>query len=84
MLLCLTLEQVLEFVPEEINNISSPTFIKFYNPDCPHCKAMAADYEAFSNLTEVKVAELNCIQFSQYCADHMILNYPTIVFYVPE
>lgn len=83
MLFCLTLEQVLQFVPEELDNISVPTIVKFYNPDCPYCKAFAADYEEFSNLTKVRVAELDCIQFSKYCADHMILNYPTITLYVP-
>lgn len=61
MLFCVTLEQVLQFVPEEMDNISAPTIVKFYNPDCPYCREFAPEYEAFSNRTEIKVAELNCI-----------------------
>ena len=69
MLLCAVLNRVLQFVPEEIDNISAPTIVKFYSPDCPHCKAFAPDYEAFSNATEVKVAELDCTSFAEYCTE---------------
>ena len=70
MILCVVFGQVAVFRPEDVDSIDVPTVVKYYNPDCPHCRAFAPEYDRFADLASgIRVAELNCIEFSEYCAE---------------
>ena len=60
-----------------------PTFVKFFAPWCPHCKAMA---NAFKQLSEslkgrVNALEVDCETNRQICASYNIGGYPVLRLY---
>lgn len=60
-----------------------PTFIKFFAPWCPHCKAMAHAFEnvAESLKSKINVIQVNCDEYSSLCRDYHIRGFPTLRMY---
>ncbi len=60
-----------------------PSFVKFFAPWCPHCKAMAAAYKQLSESLKgrVNALEVDCEANRALCADYNIRGYPTLRLY---
>jgi protein disulfide-isomerase A6 len=74
--------EVLELSPENATDFiggSKPILVKFYNPDCPHCRAMSPAFEAVSKLfAEVSFGAMNCIRNKELCTTYNVNTYPTV------
>lgn len=63
---------------------SKTSFVKFYSPNCGHCRAMQADFdEAATTFTEVTFGGVDCIAQKDICEKHKISGYPTIYLFKP-
>lgn len=60
-----------------------PWFIKFYAPWCPHCKAMAPNWQGMARQMKgrLNVGEVNCDVEKRLCKDVKVRGYPTILFF---
>lgn len=58
-------------------------FIKFYAPWCPHCQALAPNWQqmAKENKDTLNVGEVNCDMEARLCQDARVNSYPTIYFF---
>jgi len=60
--------------------------VKFYSPNCPHCKALAPIYEDVAKKVReqnvrVIVANIDCSVNGEICDKQSITRYPTLKFY---
>ena len=55
-----------------------PSFVKYYSPSCPHCRAMAHDFElaAREMVGQVNPIAVNCQKYSDVCAEHDVGGWP--------
>lgn len=60
-----------------------PTFVKFFAPWCPHCKAMAAAFKQLSSSLKgrVNALEVDCDANRSLCAKYDIRGYPVLRLY---
>lgn len=60
-----------------------PSFVKFFAPWCPHCKAMAAAFKQLSQSLKgrVNVLEVDCEANHALCASYNIRSYPVLRLY---
>lgn len=60
-----------------------PWFIKFYAPWCPHCQALAPNWQGMARKMEgqVNIGEVNCDIERRLCRDVKVKGYPTILFF---
>jgi thioredoxin-like negative regulator of GroEL len=80
-----------EYSVEEFDNeieIHETIFVKFFSPQCPHCKSMAADFvKTGKDVREfdppIVVAEVDCSSDigEHICAKKNIKEYPTLQLY---
>ncbi|KAI8866309.1 thioredoxin-like protein [Ramicandelaber brevisporus] len=62
-------------------------FIKFFSPTCPHCTAMAPTWKKLAAdnkhlaLSNVRYAEVNCLDNFEYCMQLGIGGWPTLRMY---
>ncbi|KAF9573978.1 hypothetical protein EC968_007664 [Mortierella alpina] len=61
------------------------TFVKFYSPQCGHCRKlapawekMAIDHQHLEETKNFKIAEVNCLVEGDICDDNLIEGYPTM------
>ncbi|KAJ1032844.1 hypothetical protein NDA18_001567 [Ustilago nuda] len=61
-----------------------PTFVKFFAPWCPHCKAMAAAFKSLSQSLKgrVNTLEIDCQANQALCSSYGIGGYPVLRLYV--
>ncbi|KAE8214915.1 hypothetical protein CF327_g1740 [Tilletia walkeri] len=56
------------------------SFVKFYAPWCPHCRAMAPAFEKLA--TELKghvtVIEVDCEKYADVCRGYAVASFPTL------
>jgi len=61
------------------------TFVKFFTPWCGHCKKMATAYielaKQLQGKADLDIAEVDCTEQKQLCADQQVAGFPTIVLY---
>jgi protein disulfide-isomerase A6 len=56
-----------------------PILVKFYNPECPHCRAMADAFAACGRLfPDVLFGGMDCITNKHLCQSYNVNNYPTV------
>lgn len=61
-----------------------PVFVKFYSPNCGHCRAMAEDFaEAATTFTDVIFAGVDCTANNAVCDSHKVDGYPTLKLFLP-
>lgn len=60
-----------------------PTFVKFFAPWCPHCKAMAAAFQQLSSSLKgrVNAVQVDCEANRALCASYDIRGYPVLRLY---
>lgn len=60
-----------------------PTFVKFFAPWCPHCKAMAAAFKQLSSSLKgrVNTLEVDCEANQALCRSYDIRGYPVLRLY---
>ncbi|SPO31738.1 probable Pig2 - related to protein disulfide isomerase [Ustilago trichophora] len=60
-----------------------PTFVKFFAPWCPHCKAMAAAFKQLSESLKgrVNAIEVDCEANRALCGNYDIRGYPVLRLY---
>lgn len=60
-----------------------PTFVKFFAPWCPHCKAMAAAFKSLSESLKgrVNALEIDCEANRALCSSYDIRGYPVLRLY---
>ena len=60
-----------------------PTFVKFFAPWCPHCKAMAAAFKQLSESLKgrVNAIEVDCDANRVLCSNYDIRGYPVLRLY---
>jgi thioredoxin-like negative regulator of GroEL len=72
--------------------VVKPNFVLFYDPMCPHCKEMMpawrqlqARYNNPSRGFEspVKLVSIDCRADANYCEQHEVDGYPTMMLYRP-
>jgi thioredoxin-like negative regulator of GroEL len=64
---------------------SIPILVKFYSPNCPHCKMMAEDFaEASTAFTNVTFAGVDCQAHNSVCEKYNVSGYPTIYLFTPK
>ncbi|KAJ5273104.1 hypothetical protein N7478_008229 [Penicillium angulare] len=58
-------------------------FIKFYAPWCPHCQAMAPNWQQMGKEMKdtLNVGEVNCDREPRLCSDARVEAFPTIYFF---
>ncbi|KAE8238684.1 hypothetical protein A4X06_0g8663 [Tilletia controversa] len=56
------------------------SFVKFFAPWCPHCRAMATAYEklAVELKGHVNVIEVNCEKYADVCGHYAVASFPTL------
>ncbi|KAK0532125.1 hypothetical protein OC834_002721 [Tilletia horrida] len=56
------------------------SFVKFYAPWCPHCRAMARAWELLAGELKgrVNVVEVNCEKYADVCRRYSVTQYPTL------
>lgn len=60
----------------------TPLVVKFYSPDCPHCQAMAEDYDQLTEaFRRVSFGAVNCDKEKQLCEAHKVDGYPTVLLF---
>ena len=69
-------------VEDSAEKIVGRWFIKFFVPWCPHCKKLAPEWIEMSNKVtdQVRVGEFNCTADVDFCIDHGIDGFPTILY----
>lgn len=61
-----------------------PIFMKFYSPNCGHCRAMADDFaEAATYFQDVPFGGVDCVANGEVCEKHKVDGYPTIKIFLP-
>ncbi|CAO1639089.1 unnamed protein product [Sympodiomycopsis kandeliae] len=62
------------------------TFVKFFAPWCPHCKAMAQAYEKLAPelKNKLNILEVDCQANQQVCRAFNVNSYPTLRLYSPS
>jgi protein disulfide-isomerase A6 len=56
-----------------------PILVKFYNPECPHCRAMADAFAACGRLFPgVLFGGMDCVANKRLCQAYNVNNYPTV------
>ncbi|KDN48212.1 thioredoxin-domain-containing protein [Tilletiaria anomala UBC 951] len=57
-----------------------PSFVKFFAPWCPHCKAMAPAYQKLSETLKgkVNVIEVDCVAHRETCVKYGVQSFPTL------
>ena len=59
-----------------------PVFVKFYSPNCGHCRAMAEDFaEAATTFSDVVFGGVDCTAHSAVCDAHKVTGYPTLLLF---
>ncbi|EST06812.1 Thioredoxin domain protein [Kalmanozyma brasiliensis GHG001] len=76
-----TKEQLADWLDETSGQ--GPTFVKFFAPWCPHCKAMAAAFKQLSESLKgrVNVVEVDCEANRALCSTYRITGYPVLRLY---
>lgn len=61
------------------------TFVKFFAPWCPHCKAMAQAFEKLAPelKNQLNVLEVDCQAYQMVCRSFSVASYPTLRLYSP-
>ncbi|TKY87022.1 hypothetical protein EX895_003699 [Sporisorium graminicola] len=74
-------EQLAEWLDKSSGQ--GPTFVKFFAPWCPHCKAMAAAFKQLSESLKgrVNALEVDCNANRDLCAGYDIRSYPVLRLY---
>jgi len=73
--------------PDEFKAMKGTYFVKFFSPYCGHCKQLAPKWDAAyrevgaADTKGFKWANVDCIQFSDFCAENAISGYPTLRVY---
>jgi len=64
---------------ESIIGGEKPAMVKFYSPNCGHCRAMAEDFlEASTLFTEANFAGVDCSKNNKVCDANKVNGYPTM------
>mgnify|MGYP000353718445 FL=1 len=60
-----------------------PSFVKFFAPWCPHCKAMKPAYERLGESLKgvINVLEVDCVANRETCVKYGIQSFPTLRMY---
>ena len=62
----------------------TPFFVRFYSPDCPHCRMMQDDFEQTEKRFDgVGFGEVNCLKNAQMCVDFGVETYPVVQLFLP-
>ncbi|KAJ5232918.1 hypothetical protein N7468_005874 [Penicillium chermesinum] len=66
-----------------VTTSQDPWFIKFYTPWCPHCQALAPNWQqmAKENKDTLNIGEVNCDMEARLCQDARVSAYPTLYFF---
>lgn len=66
-----------------VTTTQDPWFIKFYAPWCPHCQAMAPNWQQMAKEMKdtLNIGEVNCDMEPRLCADARVNAFPTIYFF---
>jgi thiol-disulfide isomerase/thioredoxin len=79
--------EYIELTPENAAQfIGGPNaiLVKFYNPDCPHCRAMADGFATCAHLfTDVLFGGMDCIKNKDLCQFYNVNTYPTVHLFHP-
>ncbi|KAK2958797.1 putative Protein disulfide-isomerase [Blattamonas nauphoetae] len=65
---------------------NGPTMVKYYSPNCGHCRNMAPTYEEIATYfapqkEKITIAEIDCLKESKVCDKASVRGYPTIKYY---
>lgn len=75
-----------EINPSKVSNYLDGTkniVVKFYRPNCPHCQAMAEEFQQASELfSSLDFAGINCDAHHKTCLDLGVDAYPSIKIYL--
>lgn len=65
---------------------SQPTLVKFYNPSCPHCFAMADEFWQVTEMfDDVSFVAVDCITHKNLCVNEFnIEKYPSVALFQPN
>ena len=62
-----------------------PFFVRFYSPDCPHCRMMYDDFEQTEKRFDgVGFGEVNCLKNAELCAAFGVEAYPGVRLFMPR
>lgn len=63
-----------------------PWMVKFYHPNCPHCRAMAPTWVEYAESAKgvMNVAEIDCQANFDFCVANGIQFFPNIRYYIGE
>lgn len=74
-----------EYVDITSSNVNSiiggdkPAMVKFYSPNCPHCRNMADAFaSAAAAFTDVRFGGVDCTKESSICSKYHVNGYPTV------
>jgi protein disulfide-isomerase A6 len=88
LLVALAGAKVLDLTADNINHYvgaSKGVFVKFYSPNCPHCKDMAPHFEEASDLhSDIPFGALDCTAHSKVCDVHKVNGWPTLKLFKPD
>ncbi|EAX93307.1 Thioredoxin family protein [Trichomonas vaginalis G3] len=80
------IQEVGDYDYQDYIGTNKPALVKFYNPSCPHCFAMADEFWQVTEMfDDVNFVAIDCITHKNLCVNEFnIEKYPSVAIFMPN
>lgn len=86
-LLSFALSEYVDITSKNVDSViggKQPALVKFYSPNCPHCRNMAEAFaDAAKAFKDVTFGGVDCTAESSICSKYRVNGYPTVYIFAP-